>query len=110
MTLNDLIEETGWTLVTEAADLEKEIEGAYCGDLLSWVMGNGEPGQAWITVQIHMNAVAVAKLREFSCIILADNAAITEDVIAKAEEEDLAIIESAIPVFETAKALVELGI
>ena len=110
MTLNELIEETGWTLAAEGADLEREIEGAYCGDLLSWVMGNGEPGQAWITVQIHMNAVAVAKLREFSCIILADNAAITEDVTAKAEEEDLAIIESHIPAFETAKALVKLGI
>lgn len=110
MTLNELLEETGWTLATEGADLEKEIEGAYCGDLLSWVMGNGEPGQAWITVQIHMNSIAVAKLREFSCVILADNAALTEEVSARAEEEDLAIIESHIPVFETAKALVELGI
>jgi len=110
MTLNELLEQTGWTLATEHADLDVEVEGAYCGDLLSWVMGNGEPGQAWITVQVHMNAVAVAKLREFSCIILADNAALTEDVLEKAKEENLAILESHIPVFETAKELVELGI
>ena len=110
MTITELIEETGFTLATQNVETETEIEGAYCGDLLSWVMGNGEPGQAWITVQVHMNAVAVAKLREFSCIILADDASITEEVIAKAEEENLAVIESHIPMFETAKALVELGI
>lgn len=110
MTITELIEETGFTLATKNVETETEIEGAYCGDLLSWVMGNGEPGQAWITVQVHMNAVAVAKLREFSCIILADDASITEEVIARAEEENLAVIESHIPMFETAKALVELGI
>ena len=110
MTITELIEETGFTLATKNVETETKIEGAYCGDLLSWVMGNGEPGQAWITVQVHMNAVAVAKLREFSCIILADDASITEEVIAKAEEENLAVIESHIPMFETAKALVELGI
>lgn len=110
MTLNEILEQTGWTLATEDANLDVEVEGAYCGDLLSWVMGNGEPGQAWITVQVHMNSVAVAKLREFSCLILADNAALTEEVLEKAKEEDLAIFESHIPVFETAKELIELGL
>lgn len=110
MNLNDLLEQTGWTLATEHVELDAEIKGAYCGDLLSWVMGNGEPGQVWVTVQVHMNAVAVAKLREFSCIIIADNASLTDEIIEKAKEEDMPIIESHIPVFETAKELVELGI
>ena len=110
MTLNELLEQTGWTLATELVNTEKEIKGAYCGDLLSWVMGNGEPGQAWITVQVHINSVAVAELREFSCIILADNAVAPEEVIEKAKEDDLAIIESHLPTFETARELIELGI
>ena len=110
MNLNELLEETGWELATEHVDLNKEVSGAYCGDLLSWVMGNGEPGQAWITVQVHMNVVAVAKLREFPCILVADDAKLTDEIIEKAKEENLAIIETHLPAFETAKELIELGI
>ena len=53
MTIKELIEKTGWKLSTPTLDTGIEINGAYCGDLLSWVMGNGEPQQAWITVQVH---------------------------------------------------------
>ena len=49
MLISELIEKTGWKPVTKNVDLNTEITGVYCGDLLSWVMGNGEPGQAWTT-------------------------------------------------------------
>ncbi len=110
MNVQELIEKTGWKCITGAEGLEREVNGAYCGDLLSWVMGNGEPDQAWITVQVHMNVIAVAVLREFSCVIIADNANVPEEVIAKAQEEGLPVLESGIPVYASAKKLVELGI
>ena len=110
MKIVDLINETGWTCKACKDHLDTEVSGAYCGDLLSWVMGNGEAAQAWITVQVHMNVIAVAVLREFSCIIIADNAQLPDEVIAKAEEEGIPVLESGLPVFETAKKLVELGI
>ena len=110
MKVSELLEKTGWKLLTGGVGLDREVEGAYCGDLLSWVMGNGEPGQAWITVQVHMNIVAVAQLREFSCILIADGANTPEDVIAKAAEEDIPMIATDLPVFESARKLIELGI
>lgn len=110
MTIAELLEKTGWKLSTPQLDTSIEVSGAYCGDLLSWVMGNGEPGQAWITVQVHANVIAVALLREFSCIIIADGANVTEEFAAKAAAEELIIIESDLPVYESAKKLVELGI
>jgi len=110
MNVQELIEKTGWSCIAAKDSLDKEVSGAYCGDLLSWVMGNGEPGQAWITVQVHMNVIAVAVLREFSCIVIADNASVPEEVLERAEEEKIPLLESNIPVFETAKKLVELGI
>lgn len=110
MTIKELIEKTGWKLSTPTLDTGIEINGAYCGDLLSWVMGNGEPQQAWITVQVHANVIAVALLREFSCLIIADGANVTEDFAAKAAAEELVVLESGIPVYESAKKLVELGI
>ena len=110
MKLNELVKELNFDNLTPELDLDKDVEGVYCGDLLSWVMGNGLPKQAWITVQGHMNIIAVAELREFSCIIIADDAAIDDEVIEKAKEENIAILASHLPVFETAKELIEKGI
>lgn len=110
MTLKELLNQTGWKLATPNLDTSKEISGAYCGDLLSWVMGNGDSNQVWITVQGHLNVIAVALLREFSAVIIADNAAIPEEMIEKANEENLVLIESGLPSYETAKKLVELGV
>jgi len=110
MTITELIEKTGWKLSTPSLSTDIEIKGTYCGDLLSWVMGNGEPQQAWITVQVHANVIAVALLREFSCIIVADGATVADEFAAKAEAEELVVLESDMPVFESAKKLVELGI
>ncbi len=110
MTVRQLIEETGWNCLAGSDRLDTEIVDAYCGDLLSWVMGKGQPDQAWITVQVHMNVIAVAVLREFSCVIIAENANLPEDVIAKAEEEGIPLLESGIPVYASAKKLAELGI
>ena len=96
--------------LTPAVSTERDVTCGYVCDLLSWVMGNGEPQQAWITVQVHANVIAVALLREFSCIIVADGANVTDEFAAKAAAEELVVLESDMPVFESAKKLVELGI
>ena len=54
--------------------------------------------------------IAVASLREFSCVILADGAKWPADVIAKAEEEQIPLLECEAPAFEIARTLVSLGI
>ncbi len=110
MKVKELLEKTTWDLVTEDMDLDREIKGAYVGDLLSWVMGNGNPDAAWVTVQVHTNVVAVALLREFSCVIIADNANISDEMLEAAKEEGLILIESHLSSFDTCKKLVELGV
>ena len=42
MTVLELTQLTHWTMLN-AGVLESTIEGIYTGDLLSYVMGNGEP-------------------------------------------------------------------
>jgi hypothetical protein len=109
MNVQELINRTGWT-APAAEGLEKEIKGGCCGDLLSWVMGRGPAGSAWITVQVHRNVVAIASLREFACIILADDAKCPEDLAELARRERIPILESGLPIYQTAKKLAELGI
>lgn len=52
--------------------LEREVEGFYCGDLLSWVMGRARPGSAWLTVMNNVNVAAVAVMCEAACVILCE--------------------------------------
>ena len=41
-------------------NLNGDITGVYCSDLLSNVMGQAKPGMLWVTMQAHPNIVAVA--------------------------------------------------
>lgn len=109
MKLQQLIEKSGWEVLS-AGDLEQEVSGGFSGDLLSWVMGHGEPQMAWITVQTHLNVIAVAMLREFSCLILAENAAIEEETLARAKEEGLTVLRSPLSAFESCRKLIEAGL
>ena len=45
---------------------DREIACGYTCDLLSHVMGRGQADMAWITVQAHMNVIAVAALLDFA--------------------------------------------
>lgn len=110
MKVKDLIEKTGWNATITEASVEKEIKGAFVGDLLSWVMGNGVPSQAWVSVQAHNNVIAVALLNEFSCVILAQSAMMDPELLQKAQEEDLTIIHCDLSAYDICKKLIELGI
>ncbi len=71
-----------------------EVSNGCVCDLLSWVMAKGEEGMAWITVQTHLNVVAVACLHDFSCVIIPENIEVPQPTIDKANEEEIVIFSS----------------
>lgn len=81
--------------------LQNKISGGYASDLLSDVMGNAREGQVWITLQSHLNVVAIASLRELAAVVLVKDIRPDEAVITKAEEEGIPLLGSAGPAFET---------
>lgn len=84
---------------------EREVEGIYIGDLLSWVMGRAKENDAWITIMSNINVVAVAALSDVSCVVLAEDVKLQEDVIAKANEKGINILFSSLPAFDTANKI-----
>lgn len=79
-------------LTCEQLACEKEIDGCYCGDLLSWVMSRAEAGNIWLTVMGNINSIGVAVLADISCIILTENASLDEDAKKRAEENGVVIL------------------
>ena len=75
-------------------NLDKEISGCYCGDLLSWVMSRAEEGNIWLTVMGNINSVGVAVLADVACIVLTENAALDADALKRAEQNDVIILQT----------------
>ena len=88
MTVKQLQELLNLKCISEGSE-DRELEGGFCGDLLSWVMGYGEYGQAWFTIMGNINAVAVAALHDVGCMVICQNSQINEDALAKAKEEGI---------------------
>ena len=109
MKVQKLIDTYGFELLTNT-NTDVEIKGIYSCDLLSWVMANGEEGNAWITVQTHQNILAVASLIEFSCIILPIGVTIDQSVIEKATEEDINILKSNMKPYDIYELFIKEGI
>ena len=81
---------------------EREIEGAYCGDLLSWVMGRAKSGDAWITIMSNLNILAVATLADVSCVLLAEGVTPDDELVNTAKQKGINILLSEKPSFELA--------
>ena len=110
MTIQGFMGATGAKLVTEESDLAREITCGYACDLLSWVMSHGASGMAWITVQTHMNVVAVATLMDMAAVIAPEGIRFEEEVIRKASEEGIALLESEKTAFELSGLLYAQGV
>jgi serine kinase of HPr protein (carbohydrate metabolism regulator) len=86
------------------------IDGVYIGDLLSIVMSKAKQNFAWITIQTHINIVAVAELLELSCIIVVENMEVEQETVNKAKELDIPVLKSSKSAYEVACMLHDLGI
>ena len=109
MTVRDLLAAGTFELAVEG-DLDLPVSCGYMGDLLSVVMGYADEESAWITIQSHVNIVAVATLRGVSAIIIAHGFEPDEDTIETAKDENITILTTELNPFEAAKKLVELGL
>ena len=89
---------------------DREILSGYTCDLLSHVMGKGQADMAWITVQAHMNVIAVAALLDFACVIIPESLPVEETIVNKAASEDIIIVSCEQTAFELVKLLAEAGV
>ncbi len=91
MTVNDILNNAEFTAVA-LPQSDREISGVYIGDLLSWVMGKAQSGDAWITIMSNVNILAVASLTDCACIILSEGVTLEEDVIKTAEDKGINVL------------------
>jgi hypothetical protein len=107
MTLAVLAEKTRSAIVVDKADAE--ITSAYTSDLLSDVMGHCGAESVLITIQNHLNTIAVCTLVGVDAIVICHGRLIPPDMKDAAEREGVAILVSPLSQFEASVALAEFA-
>lgn len=104
MTVKELIDGLSLT-VFHLDDPDRPVEGGYCGDLLSWVMGRAGAGGAWLTIMSNVNVAAVAALTDVSCVILSEGVEPDPPLLDRARTQGVTLLGTELSVYDCAVRL-----
>ena len=106
MTLKEIATRLDATVVVDNPDAT--VTAAYTSDLLSDVMGHCGDESVLVTIQNHLNAIAVCTLAGIEVIVLCHNRPVPDDMKAAAEREGVGIMTTALSQFAVSVKLADL--
>ena len=108
MKVHELAKACGFTYYAGQDAEERDVKGAYCCDLLSWVIGRAEDGDALVTVMSNPNVMAVAVMADLPCVILTEGVRPDDTALAKARDNDIIVLSSQETTYRTALKIHEV--
>jgi hypothetical protein len=108
MNLKKIIEKLELTNLSGQENINIDVSGGYTSDLLSDVIANSHEKNLWITLQVHQNIVAVAKLKDLAGIIIVNSREPLEATIEKAKEEKVPLLSTNLSAFDVSGKLYSL--
>ncbi|MFW6377765.1 MAG: serine kinase [Bacillota bacterium] len=96
--LSRAVKELELELIT--GDINKKAEGIYICDLLSNVIASARSGDIWLTVQAHMNILAVADLTDVAAVVIVEDNEPDQATVDKAAEKGITLLKSSKSAFE----------
>ena len=87
---------------------DREIDGSYAGDLLSWVMGRAGTDCIWATIMNNMNVLAVATLADVSVTVICEGCEVSDDLRNAAMEKGVNLVRTELPIYELCVAVSEV--
>ena len=111
MKVHELARALGWECLTPTLpETPTDVTRGYVSDLLSDVLAHGPESGVLVTVQIHMNVIAVATHAELAAVVFVMDRRPEDAVLAKAVEEGVRLYTTKQTAFETVGRLYELGL
>lgn len=107
MNINELKESGMFNLVNDGDNGDTDITKPFACDLLSFAMSKASSGCAWFTVMGNVNTIAVSVLADCACIILCEGADLDETAASKAEQQNVTVFSTELPIFDAALKLYE---
>lgn len=111
MNLQQIIEKLDLTVLTESRDFSAITPtGGYTSDLLSCVMAGAKNDYLWMTLQAHLNIVAVAALLDVAAVVITEDAQPDQATIDKANQQGVVLLSTPLSNYEIDGKLWEMGI
>jgi hypothetical protein len=87
-----------------------EVEAGYASDLLSDVLANAPEGGLLVTLQVHLNVIAVAGHAELAGVVFTSGRRPDADVVEKALAEELHLYVTGADTFDVVGRLYAHGV
>lgn len=110
MRLSELVEQLGLQPLTPELDDIQDVPLGYVSDMLSDVLANAPEGGVLVTIQVHLNVIAVALHAGLVAVVFASGRRPEDNVIRKANEEQIRLYLSNESSFDLVGRLYELGL
>ncbi len=110
MNLRQILAQLPLDVKAGASGLDAQVTGGYAADLLSCAMAGARRGNIWVTLQGHLNVVAIASLNELAAILVTEDKPVAPDTLAKADAEGIPVLSTSLTTFEVVGRLWELGV
>ena len=110
MKLHELAEALELQELTPAADGNAEVTGGYASDLLSDVLAHAPEGGVLVTLQVHLNVIAVASHAGLRAVIFSCGRMPDDDILQRAAAEGLSLFGTKADTFEVVGRLYQLGL
>ena len=110
MIVSEIVQALDLTVVAGGSGLTRMVTGGYSADLLSCVLARAKTGNIWVTLQSHVNVIAIASLLELAAVIITEGTPIAEDVIAQANSKGVVLLSTPHMTFHIVGELVRLTI
>ena len=106
MTIEEVAEKVGGKIAVAKPGAEANF--AYASDLLSDVMGHCGDESVLITIQNHLNTIAVCTLAGIEIIVICHDRPVPDDMSAAAAREGVAIVTTPLSQYAASVALSSL--
>ena len=110
MKLRDIIEKLDLSVQAGADFLDRDVKGGYVSDMLSDVLSHASKGDIWVTLQTHLNIMAIASMKEIASIIIVNGRHPDDETLNKANTEKIPVLGTGMSAFQVVGELYQLGI
>ena len=108
--LKEITEKLSLEVVSSNGLTDRWVAGGYAADLLSCAMKSARKDYLWVTLQAHLNVVAVASLLNLAGVIITEGNRPDHETIARAEKEGVILLVTPKTTFTVSGDLTLLGV
>jgi hypothetical protein len=110
ISLGAVIEELKLEPLSSIHSLDRQVAGGYASDLLSCAIKGAKKDSVWVTLQSHLNVVAVASLLGLAGVIITEGNRPDQETLSRAENEGVVLMVTSRSTFTVVGELTSLGI